>query len=101
MPTAGTQRQRTLPEAAMARKEGIQIFVVGVTDLIDEDTLKGISSLPQEMDKNYFTSPDFEGLSGVLDSVMKSACSPLESKSIKNILWQESVRKFISWCKHV
>ena len=70
----GAQRQQTIPEAAAARKEGIQMFVVGVTSLIDEQTLKDMSSLPQEKDKNYFTSPDFNQLDTILDNLIGQAC---------------------------
>ena len=39
----------TIPEAEQARIEGIQIFVIGVTENIDEPELRGMSSMPQVM----------------------------------------------------
>ena len=51
-----------------------EIFSVGITTLIDENTLRQLSSDPQIKDLNYFTTADFQGLAGVMDTLLTSAC---------------------------
>lgn len=56
-------------------QDGIQIIVIGITGQADEDYLKTISSPPQKFKENYWTSPDFQSLSNVLDSVQTQTCN--------------------------
>lgn len=64
----------TIPEAEQARADNITVFSVGVTDKIDGTELRGISSLPQIVNNNYFTSIDFTTLSAVKDRLVESTC---------------------------
>lgn len=53
------------------------IYAVGITEEIDRDELRDISSEPQIEDRNYFTSPDFEGLANVIEALVDEACPPV------------------------
>ena len=66
--------ENTIPEADTTKRNNIDIFAVGITRFIDEDTLKQMSSSPQERDRNYFTSPDFNQLDDILDNLIGQAC---------------------------
>ena len=55
-------RNATIPEAKKARRDDITIYSIGITDSINEDEVKHMSSQPQKKDKNYFLSTDFESL---------------------------------------
>lgn len=50
------------------------MYAIGITQFIDEATLKFLSSSPQEKDNNYFISPDFNGLQNILDTVLQNTC---------------------------
>lgn len=65
---------RAVPSARKAMRDGITIFSVGVTNLIDETFLKDISSEPKIKNRNWFTSPDFMSLSGVLTNIIDETC---------------------------
>ena len=60
-------------EAALVKKKDITLFVVGVTDEINEDELKGISSSPVE--DHYFNSTDIRHLDDLLHSLTKHVCA--------------------------
>ena len=66
---------RTVPDAVEARASGIKIFSVGITESIDENELRLMSSIPQEKGKNYFTSTSFQALNLIKDSILKVTCS--------------------------
>ena len=66
--------ENTIPEADTTKRNNIDIYAVGITRFIDEDTLKQMSSSPQERDRNYFTSPDFNQLDDILDNLIGQAC---------------------------
>ena len=66
--------EQTIPEAVQTRNRGIGIIAVGITRFIDEDTLRDMSSSPQQRDKNYFSSPDFNRLDEILDGIIGQAC---------------------------
>ena len=65
----------TIPEAQAAQDQGIQIFVVGVTSNVKEEELKAISSPPHELNKNYWTTPDFRDLASIVSSLQTETCS--------------------------
>ena len=58
--------ERTFPSARALHNSGVRIISVGVGTSINETEIKGISSPPQQKGRDYFTSPD---LQGVLDSL--------------------------------
>ena len=65
---------KTIPIAEDLRNDGVFLVAVGITNSVDENELKAISSLPQQRDLNYFTSPDFRQLEGIIDNILSSAC---------------------------
>ena len=65
---------RTIPNAQALRRNGVQMVSVGITSSIDEDELKELSSRPQIRNVNYFTSPDFQQLGGIIETLLASAC---------------------------
>ena len=48
-----------VPRAEDARTMGIVIYVIGITNNVNEETVKRMSSAPQELDRNYFLIHDF------------------------------------------
>ena len=66
--------ERTIPIAEDLRGDGVNIVAVGITNSVDENELRGISSLPQVQNRNYFTSPDFQQLENIIENLLASAC---------------------------
>lgn|SRR6218665_590342 len=73
---ANIQPANTIPEAQACQQAGIIIFSIGVTDQINEQQLKAVSSPPQIKGENYWTTPDFTQLNTVLQSVTNATCNP-------------------------
>ena len=59
----------TVASAMEAKNKGITVFAIGVTDNIDQEELRQISSDPQILGVNFFLSPNFEALDFMLPSV--------------------------------
>ena len=78
VPTRPENEERGRELAIQAGQEvldaGIITYSVGITDNIDVDLLRTLSSEPKELDRNYFTSPNFEDLENVLDALLGSTC---------------------------
>lgn len=66
--------QFTIPDAVNARNKGIDIYSIGISAKIDENELRLMSSLPQEKDKNYFTTTSFEALDGITKAILTETC---------------------------
>ena len=64
----------TLPYAEDLRRDGTQMVSVGITNSVDENELRGLSSQPQLENVNYFTSPDFQQLEQIIEQLLASAC---------------------------
>ena len=64
----------TIPSAASARNDGIIIYAIGVTENIDENEVRLMSSEPQILDQNYFLSPTFEAIISVADELIGQIC---------------------------
>ena len=56
------------------KDSGVQVITIGVTDQIDADLLRDMSSPPQEQDNNYFTSADFSKLDAIIDDIIEATC---------------------------
>ncbi len=66
----------TEPEAQGAQDEGIRMYAVGITQSVNENTLRYLSSSPRTPDVNYFMSTDFSSLRRqVLNSLLIEACA--------------------------
>ena len=96
----------TIPEAEQARSEGIQIVSVGITDEVDEEELRRISSQPQILNKNYFMSPNFTTLQDLVDSLGLESCvtvPPAPGKLVINayyLTWMETIHHICKCLKH-
>eukprot|EP00918_Siedleckia_nematoides_P036496 GHVU01079281.1.p1 GENE.GHVU01079281.1~~GHVU01079281.1.p1 ORF type:complete len:553 (-),score=30.11 GHVU01079281.1:425-2083(-) len=64
----------TIPEAEMAKNEDAVIFVVGITNMINEDELKNIASTP--VVDHYFNSTDIDMLYSLETQIIKHVCRP-------------------------
>ena len=65
---------KTIPEADEAKKSGIRILCVGITNDVDNSTLQHVSSSPQKINQNFFLTPDWGGLQNVFRDLVRSAC---------------------------
>ena len=70
--------QSTIPEAILARAAGIEIIAIGVTGAIDEQEVMLISSLPQQINRNYFLSAGFSFISEIMTALVEATCQASE-----------------------
>lgn len=47
---------------------------IGITNLVNDNLLRDLSSPPQRRGETWFSSPDFQNLENVLDTLVKRAC---------------------------
>ena len=67
--------QNTVPEAQSAHNAGITIYSIGVTQNVERDEVRDISSPPHIQNQNYFLSENFEdGLNNILDKIFSDNC---------------------------
>ena len=66
---------RTIPYAQDLQRDGVQVISIGITNSVDENELRGISSPPQLRDVNYFSSPDFTTLGNIIEDLLATACA--------------------------
>ena len=88
--------ENTQEEARRTHDAGIKVYAIGITQFIDEATLKFLSSSPQEKDTNYFTAPDFGSLQNILDSVLQSTCGATPTPTPRRKLWSV-LEHFLCW----
>jgi hypothetical protein len=78
--------ERTIPEAVACRTAGISIIAVGVTppsgltaaEREQKNTeLRLMSSVPQQLNQNYFTDIDFNNLNTITDQLIQTTCAGL------------------------
>ena len=65
----------TIPDAEKARAAGIEIITLGISDQVDMNEIKSMSSLPQVENKNWFRIESFQVLDSVNIAVRESACT--------------------------
>ena len=68
--------QRAIQQAVAARAAGIKIISVGVTQQVDQNEIRSLSSLPQTLNRDYFLSVDFASLRNIVGDISTSACVP-------------------------
>ena len=69
-------------EATMLKREST-VLAVGITENVETRLLKDISSFPQKENQNYFTTPDFSDLRGILNVLVTETCkAPLKTTVI-------------------
>jgi hypothetical protein len=69
-----TNNQLTIPYAEEARGKGITILCVGISDNINEQELRLMSSLPQAENQTYWLSADFTSLNTIIDELVSRTC---------------------------
>ena len=79
VPFPGNRREPALHEAAALRDTGVTLIAIGITDVIDEDLVKEMSSPPQIENHNYFMATDFSALSKIATTVVEVTCGMLQS----------------------
>ena len=84
VPFPPDRRTPALDEARTLRDTGASIISIGITDAIDEDFLKGMSSAPQLLGQNYFTASDFGVLNEIQKTVVEGTCETLEGTFLLN-----------------
>ena len=67
---ANSEELRTLDEAELTKAADVEIFVVGVTHLVDEDELRAIASQPDY----YFFASNFAHLDNVIPHLVETSC---------------------------
>jgi len=66
--------QNTIPEAERAHAAGIEVISIGITDAINANELRGISSPPHIENENWWLSEDFTTLSEIQESIVNRVC---------------------------
>ena len=72
-------------EAELAHHDNITMFVVGVTDQINEEELTAIASDPDE--DFYFNSTDIRYLDTIMANLLKHVCTPENPNSRSRRGW--------------
>ena len=59
-----------------------KVFAIGVTDLVNEETLKLISSPPHEYGETYFMADDFRALETIAASIAEGNPAPIVARAL-------------------
>ena len=70
-------------EADALKALGVTMLAVGITNEVNAETLRTLSSFPQQEGINYFTSPDFQSLDEVLQDLVPQTCITEPATGIK------------------
>ena len=62
----------TIPEAKVAKQQGIELFVIGITPQVDLDEIKGIATPPA--DNHVFVTRTFDGLRNIKNVLLDRIC---------------------------
>ncbi len=81
VPFPPERRDPAIREAEALKNAGVSVVAIGVTNVIDVDLLRAISSAPQEEGQNYFLATDFTALETIRQAVGEGTCNVVESKS--------------------
>ena len=84
VPFPTTGREPALREARRLMNQGIEISAVGITESVDENFLRGISS-----GDNYFKVTDFEELGSEREQISRGVCQMTERG--KHCVYQETM----------
>ena len=77
VPYPSNRRAPALDAAVSLRDAGVKMIAVGITDALDEEFLKAMSSPPQIEGKNFFTAIDFAELATIRETVVEGACEAI------------------------
>ena len=78
VPFPDNRRQPALEEARALRDSGAKIISIGITDNIDIEFLREMSSPPQIEGQNFFTASNFDVLTQIQNTVVEGTCETLE-----------------------
>ena len=85
LPTPSNREEEALNEAAMLANGHTIVVAVGITNAVTEDYIRGLSSRPKELNKQYFLLPNFNALTSIYSSLSVTTCPTEESKYVKFI----------------
>ena len=66
--------ERVIPDAREAERRGIKVFAIGITNAVNTQELANISSTPQRINENWWTSPEFTTLDQIIRAVTQAIC---------------------------
>ncbi len=78
VPFPDSRRSPALDDARALKDSGATVISIGITDNIDADFLREMSSPPQIEGQNYFTASDFNALQQIQNTVVEGTCTTLE-----------------------
>ena len=78
VPFPANRRDPAIQEAQLLKDAGVNVVAIGVTDVIDLDLLRAISSAPQIENQNYFTATDFTALGEIRRAVGEGTCEAVQ-----------------------
>ena len=87
VPFPDSRRSPALDEAKALRDSGVTVISIGITDNIDVDFLREMSSPPQIEGRNYFTATDFNALLQIQNTVVEGTCEVLQGNRPHNLLF--------------
>ncbi len=90
VPFPDSRRSPALDEAKALKDSGATVISIGITDNIDADFLREMSSPPQLEGQNYFTATDFNALQQIRRTVVEGTCTTLEGEFC---VWRVSISK--------
>ena len=76
-PDENTRIPAAFAEAEALKDKNVTLLAIGVTDSINADFLRSVSSAPQIEGENYFLAPDFKYLGTIQEAVVKGSCKPI------------------------
>ncbi len=80
VPFPANRRGPAIQEAEALKNAGVLVAAIGVTDVIDVDLLRAISSPPQVEGENYFIAADFTALGEIRRAVGEGTCDVVQGE---------------------
>ena len=81
VPFPANRRDPAIAEAQALRNAGVTMISIGVTDVIDPEFLKEMSSPPQLQDKNFFIAASFTALTEIAKTVVEGTCEAVKGNA--------------------
>jgi len=81
VPFPANRRDPAIQEAESLKNAGVLVAAIGVTDVIDVDLLRAISSPPQLEGENYFIAADFTALGEIRRAVGEGTCDVVQGRN--------------------
>ena len=82
VPFPPERRQPALDEAMALKDTGALVIPIGITDAVDVEFLREMSSPPQLEGQNFFTATDFDALNEIRRTVVEGTCETIEGKLV-------------------